>query len=213
MTDTGRRVVNSSTSEFTFRNGLIARSCGSVRRDGMGQTGVPFPEESCRRLDRTAAGRPAKSSSNSCVTTRCRDSVRPPCPPISGERYMSDETFTSGRTPTRLLCTQRRSMGRSTPWSCWFTGTSYAVVLHPLPARADLSFDEYGNVQQSIAVGYGRARKFDNARLSEHLGVRRWVFPLWSPVRGPEVVAMISARTYPEAHAAGEVVPITRGAS
>ncbi len=35
------------------------------------------------------------------------------------------------------------------------------------------SFDEYGNVRQSIAVGYKRARLFDDADLTEHLSLIR----------------------------------------
>ena len=37
----------------------------------------------------------------------------------------------------------------------------------------NLSFDEYGNVRQSIAVGYKRAKLFDDADLTEHLSLIR----------------------------------------
>jgi RHS repeat-associated protein len=46
--------------------------------------------------------------------------------------------------------------------------------LEPDPRVAhtlNLSFDEYGNIQQSIAVGYKRARAFTDSELNPHLGL------------------------------------------
>ncbi len=62
----------------------------------------------------------------------------------------------------------------------------------------NLSFDEYGNIQQSIAVGYKRARLFADSELTEHLGLIR-------DVQGEQHLA------YTETHYTGDVIEPAAG--